>query len=176
LWTYIGISYIFRRNRPVSFRSYQDYNYGLTFEGVVPLYNPYSEDMLGFGINFRNFSQGPLAYNVEYFDVTLDTRVLPRFKPATSRLILARGAARQNRQGPFRASDLAHYKDRTVTGEIDFAVSYGPPVGIPVRLLKMRIEITININSNGNVGFGDNIVNESDEPYYDPKLLRHSNW
>jgi hypothetical protein len=61
LWTWIGLTVLFDRKGPRTTTPHHDYRYGLTFEGIAPFYQPQAAGgSLGFGVQLRNFSSGPL--------------------------------------------------------------------------------------------------------------------
>src|SRR5262249_43225590 len=103
LWTGIGIAYLVDRKRARIIKAEHDYRYGLTFEGLTPNYDPNRDDAtLQFGIQFRNFSSGPIRYVVEHFDVRIGTRSAPRLRKGQLTSFLPRGGARVSNLEPFK--------------------------------------------------------------------------
>lgn len=169
-WTSIGVVYLFDRRKPRVIKPEHDYRYGLTFEGIVPLYDPNNEDgALQFSLQFRNFSSGPIRYTVESFDIRIDTRSLPKLKKGALTSFLPRGGARNSSQLPFKKSAIQEFIGKTTEGTVDFEVSYGHPELPPVRFLKMSLRIVLVMaeNPHPSLGFNAIILEESDEPFYE---------
>jgi len=166
LWSAIGILVLIDRQRPRITRPYQDFQYGLTFEGLVPVYESNNEESaLQFGIQLRNFSSGPLRYTIEHFDVRIGTRSLPKLKKGTLTAYMPRGAGRVSSNIPFKKDDIKEFMGKRVTGTVEFAVSYGHPEHSPVRQLKMLLDLFLFFNESGPLGFNAAIAEEKDEPF-----------
>jgi hypothetical protein len=128
LWTYIGLSTIIGARKPRLTSTVPDYRYGLTFEGIFPNFLPTNEPAaLQFGLQFRNFSSGPLQYHVEYFDFRIGSRSSPKVKRGELTSYLPRGAGRTSSAVPFSKKDIVEFFGTSVSGTLDFAVTYGPP-------------------------------------------------
>ncbi len=107
VWAAAGIVWLGTRSAPQFVRLHQDYRYSLTFEQLIPNYDPNDpERALSFGIQLRNFSGGPLRYVVEEFDVRVGRRALPRVKKDHLKSVMARGAGRTSTTEPFTAEDI----------------------------------------------------------------------
>jgi hypothetical protein len=91
LWTCIGLVVLADRRKPRTIRAFQDYQYALTFEGLAPFYEPKNEEALQFGIQFRNFSNGPLRFHIEKFQVLIGDRIFPIGKPPPATNFMPRG-------------------------------------------------------------------------------------
>ena len=166
-WTYIGFVVLSDRKKPRETRPFHDYRYGLTFEGIFALYNPESpegEGTLSFAIQLRNFSSGPLKYEIEVFDVIINNRILPRLKKGTFTSIMSRGAGRTSRHQGFKKEDIKDFLDKQVKGTLDLVIVYGHPERDFERRLKMSFELGLLIQSNGPPSYSDTITSESDEP------------
>lgn len=167
LWTYIGFIVIADRRKPRVTRPYQDYHYGLTFEGLIPTYEPSNEEgALQFGIQLRNYSSGPIRYTIEYFDVRIGSRSLSKFKKATLTSFMPRGAGRVSSNMPFKKDDIKEFTGKRVSGTVECAITYGHPEMSPARRLKTVINIVLMFKENDppQLGFASDIVEESDEP------------
>jgi hypothetical protein len=167
LWTLIGFAALRDRKRPRVTRPAQDYEYGLTFEGVPVHYDknvPHAA--LSWGILLRNFLPHPIQYEVERFDVRFGKRSLPPVEKGKLRGYLPRGAGRMSRNVPFDAEDIKDFMGREVKGTIDLAIVYGHPERPPVRRLRMCFDITLDFKTiEGKLGYSESIVSEKDEPY-----------
>ncbi|MCK7475854.1 MAG: hypothetical protein MZV49_25480, partial [Rhodopseudomonas palustris] len=117
LWTLIGVSILSSRRKPILIKSYEDYQYALTFEGLVPHYDPNSEKAtLGFGLTLRNFSPHPIKYTIEQFDVEFNKRSLPVVKGALGAYV-PRGGVRVSRNVPFEKDDIKDYVGKEVKAQ-----------------------------------------------------------
>jgi hypothetical protein len=166
LWTSIGITVLIDRRKPRMIKSEQDYRYGLTFEGLLPSLGAEfdSDDSeLGFGIQLRNFSSGPLKYTVEDFDVRIGNRALPKLKKGVLFGFMARGAGRTSHAGTFKRSDFAQLIGQRLEGTANFSVTYGHPESPPVRRLSIAMAIILEIPAIGPIHFGSNILEELDQ-------------
>lgn len=171
LWIYIGLIWLSEKKA----RDQKTFRYGLTFEGVVPIFMPHNKDgALLFALMVRNFSPFPIRYYVEEFYVQIDTRVLPSLYEKNSlHGILARGAGRMSSAIPFQLEHIKEYIDKKVDGTIKFSIIYGDADKKPVRRLKMSIDLFLKLpkidgydveNKFSQIGFTANIKEESDEP------------
>jgi hypothetical protein len=104
IWSYIGLISLYDRRRPTLTSSAPDYRHGLIFEGLLPNFvvTPNEPAALQFGLQFRNFSSGPMQYNVENFDIRVGSRSSPRLKRGELTSYLPRGAGRISNTMPFR--------------------------------------------------------------------------
>lgn len=165
LWTYIGLVVLADRNRPRLTKPFQEYSYGLTFEGLVPNYDPKNpEGLLQFAILLRNYSAGPVKFKVEKFDIVLAKRTLGKFTRTSLGSFMPRGGARQYSNPPFSADDLKDLIGKTSKGTADFSILYGHPDLAPVRRLSMTLELVVVLNPEGPMGYNASIVEERDEP------------
>lgn len=165
LWTIIGVIVLTDRRKPRLVRSYQDYRYGLTFEGMFPLLEKDNEEgALQFSLQLRNYSMGPIQYAIEHFDVRIGTRALPKWEGKDKRVYMPRGAGRTSGQVPFKKDDIKEFFGKRVMGTAEFSIAYGHPEESPVRRLTMILELTIAFNENA-LGFNANILEEKDEPF-----------
>jgi hypothetical protein len=163
LWTCIGLVVLADRRKPRIIRAYQDYQYGLTFEGLLPIYDSSrDEGALQFGCQLRNYSSGPLRITMEQFDVRIGTRSLPKLKKGSLTSFLPRGAARVSNNVPFKKDDIKEYMGKRVAGTVEFKILYGHPEQSPVRRLAMELEIFMIFNENS-LGFNASIIEEIDE-------------
>jgi len=166
LWSAIGILVLIDRQRPRIVRSYQDYQYGLTYEGLVPIFEKDNEDgALQFVLQLRNYSMGPIRYSIEHFDVRIGSRALPEWRVEGKTVYMPRGAARSSGAIPFRKDDIKEFYEKRVNGTAKFSVSYGHPETQPVRRSKITLELIIVFNTNMPLGFMPNILEEIDEPF-----------
>jgi hypothetical protein len=169
LWVLIGILYLVDRGKPRLVRSHLDYRYGLTFEGFVPNYQDpsfalASAGILGFAVQIRNFSPGPIRYEFEYFDIRIGTRALPRIKRRALVGFMARGAGRTASTGAFTPEQLKEFVGKEDTkGTADFSIVYGSVDGPPERRLKMSLEILVVLGVDKRLGFNYNITEETDD-------------
>jgi hypothetical protein len=167
LWTSIGITVLIDRRKPRVTKADQDYRYGLTFEGLMLhlLGTDFDKDdsELGFGIQLRNFSSGPIKYTVEDFDVRVGNRALPRVKKGALIGFMARGSGRTSNSGSFKRSDFSQVIGRRLEGTANLLISYGHPERPPVRRMSISIALILEIPESGPIGFGANIIEESDQ-------------
>jgi hypothetical protein len=164
LWTIIGVQYLRDRRRPTVTTPFQDYRYGLTYEGLHCGYDPTNDEAaLQIGIHLRNFSPGPLSYRVERFAVQIESRVVPRQKGAGSASIyMARGAGRISRNLPFKKEHIKDFVGRVVEGTVELVVVYGHPENEPSRKLTMELTVFFDFRHEGKFGLADTIVSERD--------------
>ena len=166
LWTFIGVTILRDRRKPRIIKAHEDYSYGLLFEGLVPHYQPDDEKTtLGFGVALRNFLPYPIKYSVEDFDVRIGNRALPRLEKGILGAVITRGAGRVSRHKSFSKKDIKDFIGQEAKGTVDILINYGHPKREPKRSLKLRLDIYLKIPEAGPLGFGDNILEEKDEPY-----------
>ena len=176
LWTIVGITVLIDRRRPRFVISHMDYRYGLTYEGMQPRYLGVNDPLpdagsLHFVFMIRNFSPGPIRYEVENLEVRLGTRATPKIQRGTLSGFMARGAGRTSQIKGFTKEQLKEfYKHSDVNdpakGTIEISYLYGPPDGPPVRRLRMSLEFWVMFNQEGAgpLGWQDGIKSEDDEP------------
>lgn len=171
LWTIVAVLYIFDRTKPRIVRAAPDYRYGLTFEGIIPTPDPLNEvEWLGFALQIRNFSQAPIRYEVTEFDLRIGSRALP--KP--SKLLvgyLARGSGKAISPSKFSKEEVREFFGRRVKGTAEVAVVYGHPEEKPVRILKIKADITLHLpleDSGSLTAWGADIISENDQPFDAP--------
>jgi hypothetical protein len=176
LWSYVGITILIDRHHPRDVRSVPDYRYGLTFEGINPNIDFLSDDAwLNFGVQVRNFSQAPIRYHIESFDVRIGTRALPKSEKQFTGY-LPRGSGKTISPAAFKKEDVREYFGKRVTGTAEFAITYGHPERKPERRLRIGTKITLHIQEKPGqeelfpgfgppmaVAFGADIVKEDDE-------------
>jgi hypothetical protein len=168
---YVGVRVLLALDRPFRTQPHLDYRYGLTFEGLAPIFIPLNVKVsnpgsLSFAIHLRNFSPGPLDYQVESVDIRLGTRTIPKYKANSTTGYMARGSARVVRPPFFDADTLKEFHGKGDTkGTIDFAITYGPPDEPAVRRLKLGLEIVVSFPESGigDHGWSDAIISEDDE-------------
>jgi hypothetical protein len=100
-------------------------------------------------------------------DVRLGTRSIPKYKANLLSGYMARGAGREARTSGFDYNDVKElYGKGEIRGTIDFSTTYGPPEEAPVRRLTVSIEFILSLPADGNgmPAYGDNIIEEHDEP------------
>lgn len=173
LWTIAGVTYLIDRTRARVVRISPDYRYGLTFEGIMPSVLPHREDAwLTMGVQIRNFSQSPIRYAVERFEIKIGTRSLPpRSQSRPNRGYLARGAGKIAGAPSFKKDDLREFFGQNdVIGTAECAIVYGHPEQAPVRRLTIKAELHLDFTSGDGppLGFGADILEEIDEPYTEP--------
>ena len=179
LWTLIGILVLIDRRKPRQIQVHADYRYGLTFEGFLPSFTPENFPMLsqrgilGFSINLRNWSSGPIKYTLESADIQIGTRTVPRSARNPVSGYISRGGAKTVRPAAFSSGTLNEYYGKGETkGTAEIAIIYGPPDGPPVRRFRINIDLTLFFPEEGRVdplagiglGYADNITFEGDEP------------
>jgi hypothetical protein len=163
LWTWIGILFLRDRRKPRETTPAQDYRFGLTFEGVVPLYTPNSDPALGFILQLRNFSSGPIRYDVKNMDIRIGTRAMPKFTIGTLSAYMARGAGRTSTPEPFKKADIAEFIGKgLVKGTLECSITYGHPEKPPARKLDLSVDLFLEFRADGNLGFNGNITSEQD--------------
>jgi hypothetical protein len=168
LWTIIGVLSLWDRNRPRLVRSHHDYRYGLTFEGIIPNFDPANDEaMLQFGIQLRNFSAGPMRCKVEYFDVRIGTRALPQWDRGEPPY-LPRGAGRTANAVPFGKRDIKEFFGMRAIGTATFAMIYGHPESDYERRLRIKLDINLVFKQDGAppLGFAANIAEETDDLFH----------
>lgn len=166
IWSAAGIAWLGTRGQPTITKPHQDYRYSLTFEGLHPNYTPDDlERTLGFRMDLRNFSGGPLRYVVREYDVRLGKRALPRIKKGHLQGLMARGAGRTSSTDPFSAEDIKDLIGKVTHGTVDIVVDYGPPDGPFVSTLTLGFDIVLDLTrGNGVPAWGANIREERDTP------------
>ena len=166
LWTAIGITVLADRRKPREIKAAQDYRYGLTFEGLQPNIQPDLPDLfLGFAVQFRNYSSGPIRYTIDHADIRIGTRSLPRYVRGTATAYMARGGAKVSGFIPFKHQDVSEFFGRSVDGSAEFGIVYGHPEHAPVRRLFIVMELTMHFPQEGfPLAFGANIIQETDSP------------
>jgi hypothetical protein len=168
LWTSIGITVLIDRRKPRTVKAEHDYRYGLTFEGLMPaLSGPFDTDdsELGVGIQLRNFSSGPIKYTIEELDVRIGNRALPILKKGSLFGFMARGAGRTSYSPAFKRRDFKDFVGQRLEGTANFSITYGHPELPAVRKLSISMAVHLEIPTEpGPVGFGANILDESDQP------------
>jgi hypothetical protein len=170
LWTTVGICALVDRRKPQKVQVHHDYRYGLTFEGFPPIYYQPSAGIpvagaLTFQLQLRNFSPGPIKYEIETFDITIGTRIATRPKKGELHGFMARGAARTSRLKAFEQKEVKEfYGQGDVIGKAEVSVAYGPPDGLPIRRWKIVLDLHITLSEDGeSLGYADNIISEVDE-------------
>ena len=166
LWTSVGITVLIDRRKPRVIKPDHDYRYGLTFEGLMPLLtDAFDKDdsELGFGIQLRNYSSGPIKYTVEDFDVRIGNRAVPKLKKGALVGFMARGAGRISNGGAFKRSDFAQLVGQRLEGTVNLSITYGHPELAPVRKLSISIGLTLEIRAAEPLLFGVSIIDESDQ-------------
>ncbi len=167
LWTLIGVLFLVDRRKPRTVRTHADYRYGLTFEGFIPFYNPdqIDEAVFAIGITLRNFSQHPIRYDVDSFELHLETRSLPKVKKGTLYGYMPRGGGRTSTPGAFKKSDIAEFVGKKTVGTVDLSIVYGHPERPPERRLTISADLTLFFPPDPKpMGFNANIKEEKDEP------------
>jgi hypothetical protein len=176
LWTLIGVLYLIDRRKPRKIQVHQDYRYGLTFEGLTPIYIATNSGMpdpggLQIGLQVRNFGPGPIKYVLEECDIRLGSRTIPKYPRESVSGPMARGAGRTVRAVGFPSGSLSEFYGAGLTkGTVDFSIAYGPPDAPPIRRLRMSFDIYIALPKDGvgQIGYGDAISHETDEPISTP--------
>jgi len=165
LWTLVGLLFLWDRRKPRTIRAHPDYRYGLTFEGIAPFYNPDQPDeaVFALGIALRNYSNNPIRYDVDSFELHIETRSPPKVKRGVLYGYMPRGGARTSTPAAFRKSDIAEFIGKKTTGTADFSIVYGHPERPPERRLTIATELTLFFHENGSLGFNANIKEEKDE-------------
>jgi hypothetical protein len=168
LWTYIGIVFLADRKKPREIKAAQDYRYGLTFEGMAPIYDSEisndDDPMLSVGLQLRNYSSGPIRYDIETFDVRIGTRSLPKMKKGLLYGFMPRGGGRFSTNVGFKKSEIQEFMGKRSTGTVEVSISYGHPEHAPSRRLIMLFDLTIEFRE-GKLGFSSNIIEERDVPF-----------
>ncbi len=175
LWTVIGLTVLYDRRRPRKIQAHLDYRYGLTFEGFHPAFHAPNSGVpnageLAFMIQIRNFSPGPIRYQLETLDIRLGTLASPKYGKTIIEGYMARGAGRTSNGDPFTAATVASlFGQGLINGTADFSILYGPPDGNALRRLKISLEIGIGIPTGGISGpnnpivWSDKILSEVDD-------------
>ena len=167
LWTIVGVLYVYDRTKPRTMRVVPDYRYGLTFEGLNPFLDAMDEAVwLSFGIAIRNYSQAPIRYAIEEFDIRIGSRALPKPEKIFTGY-LPRGGGKSISPSKFRKDDVREFFGKRVKGTADISISYGHPEEKPVRRLRLHLEITLHFAETGEPPFawGADIQKEEDEPF-----------
>jgi hypothetical protein len=133
---------------------------------MVPILAKDNEEAaLQFFLQLRNYSMAPIQYAIEYFDVRIGTRALPRWKNDGKTVYMPRGAARTSSALPFRKDDIKEFFGKRTNGTAELSITYGHPETQPVRRLKMILDLHIQFNEDPSIGFLANIIEEKDEPF-----------
>jgi hypothetical protein len=166
LWTIVAVLYIFDRTKPRSVRAIPDYRYGLTFEGLFPNIDPLNDEQwMTFAIQIRNFSQAPIRYIVEKFDVRLGSRALPEPKKILTGY-LPRGGGKTVSPSKFAKNEVKEFFGKRTKGTAKITITYGHPEEKPLRRLIIDMEITLDLPNENEIrpmGFGVDIIGEQDE-------------
>jgi hypothetical protein len=152
IWTFVGfmvavacLVWLFTRRQPLITQPYQDYRYGLTFNGANALFNPVT-GTLQLGLAFINHAAGPIKYTIEHFDVRLESRALPRYVKGHLNAYLPRGGAKMSVSTAFAKNEIAEFFGKSVSGTAEASVSYGHPEKAPERLLKLNLILSMHIS------------------------------
>jgi hypothetical protein len=165
LWSWIGLLYLRDRKRPRVITVAQDYRYGLTIEGVAINHNPLIEDAaLSFPLMLRNYSPGPIRYEITQFDVRIGTRSLPKLKKGELAGYMARGGGKTTWPDPFKKPDIQEFYEKRATGTIEALIIYGHPEQKPVRQLRLVANLILELRESAPTGFNANVVEETDLP------------
>jgi hypothetical protein len=166
LWTYIGVSTVSRRKRPIIIRHEEEYSYTLLHEGINFGFDPDNvENCLQLGINLRNVGTLPMLYVVESLQVVIGDRTVTKKEYKNNSGIMARFGARVFRDTGFRRDAIKELFDTEVAGSIKYSIAYGPPDAPSVRRLKLEIEIGMRLALDPTKrGFSDTIISELDQP------------
>jgi hypothetical protein len=172
LWTGIGIAYLIDRQSPRLIRVAPDYRYGLTFEGVTTnLSQHHEEQWLQLGVQIRNYSQAPIRYIIDRFDLRIGTRALapsPQDRPLRGNL--PRGGVKIGNLPAFKKDDLREFFGKQSVGRAECSIIYGHPEQKPIRRLTITLNVHFEFGSTGDppFGFAADIMDEVDEPYVEP--------
>jgi hypothetical protein len=151
----------------------------LTFEGVIPNLVPHREEKwLQLGVQIRNYSQAPIRYNIDRFDLRIGTRALSPSEGQPMRGYLARGGGKIASLPAFKKDDLREFFGKQAIGTAECSMIYGHPEDKPVRRLTIKMQIHFDFNTNGEppLGFGADIIDEVDEPYLEPPQVTKAIW
>lgn len=163
LWTYIGFRSLIDRTKPTTTKPFQDYAYGLTYEGVGLGWDPSNPDaMLQLSVMLRNFNAVPTKYRVEKFDVVVSGRTLDPTQHPNTAYFIPRGGARLYRAPAFVENQVKDLQDKRITGYLDFSIVYGHPNGAPERRLRMKVQLSALLSDPP--AYADRILHEADEP------------
>ena len=122
---------------------------------------PDNEAALQLGVRLRNYTDGPLRFRVEQFEMNIEESALPHRQGIDS--FIPRGGTRVYKMAPFTQSDLKGYQNRKVISEIKLSIAYGHPDRQPVRRLKTMLELRLDLTQSGSLGCADSILEERDE-------------
>jgi hypothetical protein len=162
LWTYIGISAVARRNRPVWVRAFDDYAYGLAYEGIGFGLNTDADDAaLQIALSLRNVGPGPIKYVIERYDVIIGNRTIGN-KGQGHTGFIPRAVVRHCRHPAFLKKDIGEFLGKDVQGTLEVSLVYGHPDRAPTRRLKLNVDLHLNLGKDQ--GLADVIRSESDEP------------
>jgi preprotein translocase subunit SecG len=164
LWTFIGLAWITDRKKPQPVSVVHDLSYGITLEFLNANSNPMQElAALQFALGLRNFSTGPIHYNVEKFDVIISNRTLPKLAKGTLGGLMPRGSGKVAANHPFTKDDIKDFFGKEVRGSVDVEITYGQPKAAPVRKLTLSFDVYLNFLPNGLCNSTCTIREESDE-------------
>jgi len=170
-WTYIGFVILIDRTKPQSVRAVPDYRYGLTFEGIFPGIDALNDaEWLTFALQIRNFSQAPIKYTVEKFDLRIGSRALPEPTKTLSGY-LPRGGGKTIAPSKFNKDEVREFFGKRVRGTAKMILIYGHPEEKPIRRLTIEANITLQLPTDDEakvIAFGADIVNEADQPILGP--------
>jgi hypothetical protein len=157
VWTYIGLSLLYRFHRGIRTSVIIDYSHAIIVENLSIAYDEESESSaLQVCLGIRNVANGPIKIEVQEFRNIIDGRTIPDSPVIT--MIAPRMGPRGIMSGTFKKDAI---KDRA-DGHLTLLLHYGPPDGPVVRKFKLRAKITLRIGET--TGVGNMIESEEDSP------------
>ena len=128
LWSYIGLSVLYRLHNGIKTVPTLDYAFGIILEGFTLGSDDADDGNVQVGINFRNIVNGAISLRVSEIGVILDGRT-NQDTPLPA-ITIPRLGTKGVLSAPFKKTDLG---DGVVEGFFDITILYGPHDGEPVR-------------------------------------------
>lgn len=168
LWTIIGIKTLAARpsGRPVSVEPVVHYEYGLSPEGLIPIFGKFpathpdhpNEDALNILCNFRNVLSSPVKIKIAEARVIIDSRTCDD-SPHVETII-----PRLSAKGIQAAGVLMDPTKKVLNGTISMDLHYGPVDGEFVRSYSFKLAINIQFDdTRTGIGVGQSILEEKDQ-------------
>lgn len=158
LWSYIGISILYRLHNGIKTSPVVDYAFGVIIESLVPQVETEEDGSFQLVVNFRNICVGAIRLTFTEVRLILDGRTNPDKEMAP--LVLPRLATKGLAIHPFKKQDFTVGKHE---GTLAFTIEYGPHDGAPVRRMRGRYKVNFTMATGAAPwGFGMEHVSEED--------------
>ena len=162
LWSYIGLSILYRLHTGIKTLPHVDYAFGVVVESIGLGVDQADDGNLQPNIQFRNVVNGPIRATPKDIRVIIDGRTNPDVN--VGHMMIPRIAQKGVTCGLFKKSDF--YGKGKVEGTLDITLEYGPHDGDPVRKLRVKAKLIIQEPPQGLAvwGFANEYISEEDTP------------